>query len=159
MLIGAIVLLAGVGVGWFVLRSSPGQLTQSPSPTPSPEATVSVTPAVGVSGAPVAETGMMVEKGGVPQAPTANVNYTDSGFTPNSLTVKRGTTVRFTNQTSRTMWVASGVHPTHQLLPGFDELKAVGKGGTYDYAFVKDGTWLYHNHMHALDLGYVLVGE
>jgi hypothetical protein len=57
------------------------------------------------------------------------------------------------------MWVASAVHPTHLLLPGFDELKSTGKGGTYEYTFVKVGTWQYHNHVNPSDTGSVVVTE
>jgi hypothetical protein len=57
------------------------------------------------------------------------------------------------------MWVASAVHPTHQLLPGFDQLASVAKGGTYEYSFAKVGTWKYHNHMKPTDFGGVVVTE
>lgn len=155
LLVGVVVLLAGFAVGWFVLRGAPGESTVSPSPTPiqsgstlSPDAATSTT-----------ETGEMTEKGGALVTATATVNYTDSGFTANTITVKPGTTVRFTNLSSRDIWVASSLHPTHQLLPGFDQLKSVAKGGIYDYAFVKVGTWKYHNHMNATDQGTVVVTQ
>ncbi len=45
------------------------------------------------------------------------------------------------------MWVASAMHPTHQLLPGFDELTAVPKGTSYEYTFTKDGAWKFHDHI------------
>ena len=57
------------------------------------------------------------------------------------------------------MWVASAVHPTHQLLPGFDRAQKRVSGGTYDYAFVKVGTWKYHNHVNPSDTGAVVVTE
>ena len=101
--------------------------------------------------------GEAIEKGGVSAVATSSVQYGDSGFTPNTVSVKAGTTVRFSNQSSRGMWVASAVHPTHQLLPGFDQLQSVGKGGTYEYTFAKVGTWKYHNHVNATDTGTVVV--
>lgn len=139
-LIGLVVLGAGVVVGWYVLagRNTSGEATP---------------PAAGTSSAsaPGAKTGGVVER--------VVVTYSDSGFSPNSVTVKAGTTVTFTNGSSGNMWVASAVHPTHQLLPGFDQLKSVSKGGTYDYTFVKIGTWKYHNHMSPSDTGSVVVTE
>ncbi len=157
ILIGIIVLLVGVAVGWFVLQG--GQQPQEQgTPTP-PSQQMLATP--GVTEMVVVETspGPAMEKGGVPAVATSTVAYTDSGFTPNTITVKQGTTVRFTNQSSRGMWVASAVHPTHQLLPGFDQLASVAKGGTYDYTFAKVGTWKYHNHVNATDTATVVVTQ
>lgn len=85
--------------------------------------------------------------------------YTDSGFAPRTLTVKKGTTVTFKNQSSKSMWVASSVHPTHQDLPGLDQLQGVGEGGTYTYTFDKTGSWKFHNHLAPSDTGVVVVEE
>lgn len=138
-LLGLIVLAAGVGVGWYVLQAKPKE-----EMTKFREAANTATDA-----------GLNVT------APTARstVTYSDTGFAPKTLTVKKGTTVRFVSTATGGMWVASAVHPTHQLLPGFDQLKSVGKGGTYDYAFVKVGTWKYHNHVNPSDVGTVIVTE
>lgn len=158
MVIGIIVLLIGLAVGWFVLGGgTPGTKQPTSESTPLSQQ-MPVTPGVTEM---VVETspGPAMEKGGVPAVATTTVQYTDSGFGPNTITVKQGTTVRFTNQSSRGMWVASAVHPTHQLLPGFDELESVGKGGTYDYTFAKVGTWKYHNHVNATDTGTVVVTQ
>lgn len=87
------------------------------------------------------------------------VTYTNNGFVPSRITVKKGTTVSFVNDSAKNMWVASDVHPTHQLLPGFDQLKSVARGGKYDYTFAKIGTWKYHNHQFPADGGYVVVSQ
>ena len=87
------------------------------------------------------------------------VSYGDDGFSPRTLTVLRGSTVRFTNISTRGMWVASGMHPTHQLLPGFDQLSAAAKNGTYSYAFDNVGTWQYHNHVNPTDVATIIVTE
>lgn len=73
--------------------------------------------------------------------------YSNEGFSPTSLDVSVGTKVTFVNQSDRKMWVASSVHPSHRDLPGFDELKGEAKGSSYEYTFVKAGTWKYHNHL------------
>lgn len=85
------------------------------------------------------------------------VNYSDSGFTPNNITVKVGETVTWSNQSSATMWVASNPHPTHTDLLGFDELASADRGGTYSYTFTKVGNWGYHNHLSPSDKGVVTV--
>ncbi len=142
ILIGLVVLLLGVGAGWYVFGSVQPKEEDSMEKTES-----SAMPVPGTTG--VEE--MVVTK--------ASVQYTSGGFVSKELVVKVGTTVTFTNQSEGGMWVASAVHPTHQLLPGFDQLKSVAKGGTYEYQFVKVGTWKYHNHVKVTDTGSVIVTE
>lgn len=88
---------------------------------------------------------------------TATVTHNDSGFSPKSVTVKVGDTVRFTNASDDLMWVASDFHPTHTKLSGFDEKNAAGKGGSYEFIFTKSGTWSYHNHIQTSETGSVIV--
>lgn len=140
-LVGVIVLVAGLGVGWYVMQGGKAK------PAVVEEVTTQETPAT---------PGTDVEED-VMERPT--VSYTDTGFAPNTLTVKKGTNVTFTNQSSKGMWVASALHPTHQLLPGFDQLKSVARGGTYEYTFDKVGTWKYHNHVNPADTGTVVVTQ
>ena len=92
-----------------------------------------------------------------PVAPETTVTYTDQGFSPASVTVKAGTQVTFVNQSSSQMWVASAVHPTHQALPGFDQLQGAARNGSYSYAFDQVGTWKYHNHLSPTQTGTVVV--
>lgn len=87
----------------------------------------------------------------------AVVDYTDSGFSPQSITVKVGDTVTWTNKSGGRMWVASNPHPTHTDLSGFDELGSAKNGGIYSYTFTKAGNWKYHNHVNAGDGGVVVV--
>ncbi len=157
--VGLLVLAVGVGVGWYVLQGN-GAIKQGGTETQEAGKNMPVPESPGVIEKIVETTtgsGESTDKGGV--VTKASVTYTDSGFTPNTITVKKGTTVTFANQSIKGMWVASALHPTHQLLPGFDQLKSVQKGGTYDYAFVKVGTWKYHNHVNVGDLGSVVVTE
>lgn len=88
---------------------------------------------------------------------TAQVSYTDQGFQPSSITIKQGQTVRFTNQSSGQMWVASNPHPTHTDYPGFDEKTAVPNGQFYEFNFTKIGTWGYHNHFKPSAKGEIVV--
>lgn len=77
----------------------------------------------------------------------ATVRYTDSGFQPAKISVSAGTMVEFINQSNNVMWVASNVHPEHEILPTFDQFKTVGKGESYMYVFDKKGSWEYHDHI------------
>lgn len=161
IIVGLVVLLVGVGAGWYFLRgnTSYSGITKTEessliATTPSLEPTVTL-------GSEDSATGGVTEKGGVSGSALTktSVSYRASGFTPNIVTVKKGTPVVWTNQSQSGMWVASAMHPTHQLLPGFDQLKSVANGGTYDYTFMKVGTWKYHNHVQASDFGTVVVTE
>lgn len=149
LFVGLLVVVVGGVIGWYYFKGNAGvKTTVLPTPTTAVNPTVDqIQPSTG-SG----ESGSMVTA-------TSTVTYSDTGFSPKTLTVKKGTTVTFENQSSGKMWVASGVHPTHLLLPGFDELKSVEKSGTYQYTFVKVGTWQYHNHVKPSDLAVVVVTE
>ncbi len=74
------------------------------------------------------------------------VRFTNKGFQPSKITVPVGTMVEFVNQSDSKMWVASNVHPSHEILPTFDQFNAVEKGKSYMYTFDKKGTWAYHDH-------------
>ena len=88
---------------------------------------------------------------------SATIDYTDSGFVPQSVTIAKGGSVTWVNVSSGPMWVASSPHPTHTDYPGFDELKMVDKGGKYTFTFTKSVTWKFHNHTKASDYGAVIV--
>ncbi|MBY0473336.1 hypothetical protein K2Q00_03615 [Patescibacteria group bacterium] len=75
------------------------------------------------------------------------VRYTDAGFQPAKLTIPVGTMVEFINQSGSEMWVASNIHPSHEILPTFDQFKGVAKNKGYMYTFDKKGSWPYHDHI------------
>lgn len=101
------------------------------------------------------------------------VTYTGNGFSPKSLTVKKGDTVTWLNKDSDQLWVASGVHPDHTLYDGtsraqhcpntantaFDQCKGMPTGQSYSFTFNKVGTWEYHNHLNPSESGEVVVTE
>lgn len=159
IMLGLLILLAGGLAGWYLFSGKPTpklpsfpQLTQKASSPPTP--TVAMTDEVVRYDDGTGDGG---DKGGV--AARTVVTYTDTGFGPASIIVKQGTMVAFVNESGKGMWVASDVHPTHQLLSGFDQKASVGKDGVYEYAFVKVGTWRYHNHINPADAGAVVVTE
>jgi plastocyanin len=85
------------------------------------------------------------------------VTYTDNGFSPQTITIKKGDIVTFVNKSSIGMWVASNPHPVHTDYPGFDEKAAVGNGGSWSFTFDVVGTHGYHNHKNPSTLGTVVV--
>ena len=114
------------------------------------------------------ETGSNVPAQGATASKTVTVNYSDSGFSPASVTIQLGDTVTFTNSSGGSMWVASAVHPTHTAYAGtplsehcpggsalaFDQCQA---GATYSFKFDKAGSWKYHNHAASQFTGTVVV--
>jgi len=87
------------------------------------------------------------------------VEYTNTGFVPETITVKEGQTVLFINKSNNSMWVASDSHPSHQILPEFDQLTKVGINEIYSYTFLQDGSWKYHNHVKPRDGGVIIVNQ
>ncbi|MFO7799503.1 MAG: hypothetical protein R6V22_07005 [Rhodohalobacter sp.] len=85
------------------------------------------------------------------------VEFTDRGFDPVTLEIEKGDTVRFVDNASITMWVASDTHPTHRdysnttmtehcgndSIQSFDQCST---GPEYEFTFEKTGDWTYHNH-------------
>lgn len=136
-----IVIIIVVAVIWAISASNSGQGTQSTAPL------------AGQSNQPGVE--------GTSTSPTApktvTVNLTDNGFSPSSITINAGDTIKFINQSSGRMWVASNPHPTHTDYPGFDEKTAVGSGDSYSFTFTRPGTWGYHNHITPTVQGTIVV--
>jgi len=89
--------------------------------------------------------------------PVVLVNYTDTGFSPFSLEIKKEQTLRFNNQSTSGMWISSNPHPTHTDYPGFDQKKVVFRGEYYEFTFTKVGTWGYHNHINPNQTGKIIV--
>jgi len=100
----------------------------------------------------------------------ATVRYQNGQFSPQTVTIETGDTVKFVNQGDGDMWVGSDQHPTHTEYDGtslsehcqdgdatsrvFDQCSS---GDTYTFTFEKNGEWDYHNHVNASAGGTVVV--
>lgn len=101
------------------------------------------------------------------------VSYTNEGFSPDTVTISVGDTVRFTNNSDGGMWVGVDEHPTHTEYDGtstkehcvdgaaiggtFDACRAYASGESYEFTFVKAGTFEYHNHVGSSKTGTIIV--
>ena len=146
-----IVVLVIVTAGWLFLKNKNENIVISPTATPSayPQATASPSP---------------VEIKNI-------VTYTDSGYTPSIITIKKGEAVVWKNESKNMMWTASAMHPLHKvyqgtdisacgsqtLLPMFDSCAGVPSGQSWSFTFNNVGTWGYHNHLNASKFGKVIV--
>ena len=151
-----IVVLAVVLVGWMFLKNKGGVALNTPTPTVYPAPTF-LGPPETVSPSPVALKNV--------------ITYTDSGYSPNTITIRKGETVTWKNESSMPMWTASAVHPTHTVYPGtnitncgtpaglkqFDACSRVAPGQSRSFKFDNVGTWKYHNHLNASNVGTVVV--
>ena len=93
------------------------------------------------------------------QAPATEntIQYTKNGFNPQSITVKVGTTVTFSDIDGGELWVASSPHPVHTDYCDFDQRTFIKNGQQYTFTFTKVGSWGYHNHLVPSNLGTVVV--
>ena len=99
------------------------------------------------------------------------VTYTNTGYTPNTLTIKLGETVTWENNSSVNMWPASAMHPSHIVYSGtsisehcpdtagtsFDACKGITPGDSWSFIFNKKGSWKYHDHLTPKYFGTVVV--
>lgn len=129
----AIVVVLAVG-GFILLRGA------NTSPSPQPSTTTKQTPTVTSN-----------------DTKENTVVYSNSGFSPGSITVKAGTTVVFKNEGGAALWVASGPHPLHTNYSQFDAKKGYLAGESYSFTFDKAGTYKYHNHLAPAHTGTVVV--
>lgn len=97
------------------------------------------------------------------------VTYTEGGYSPASVTLIKGQTVRFMNGAGAETWPASAIHPTHGVYPeksaancrgsSFDACRGLKKGESWDFTFNQVGTWRFHDHLHAQHTGTIVVEE
>lgn len=99
----------------------------------------------------------------------------DAGYAPNELMIKKGDKVTFRNESSRETWPASAMHPSHTVYPGsgyvkcldgtsdksklFDSCRGLKAGEEWSFVFNEVGTWGYHDHLHDLMYGKIIVQE
>lgn len=74
------------------------------------------------------------------------ITYTETGFSPDNLTIKSGDTTIFQNDSARAFWPASNDHPVHYKYSEFDPKKIIPAGESWSFTFTKSGTWGYHDH-------------
>ncbi|HLD26190.1 MAG TPA: hypothetical protein VJC05_04070 [Candidatus Andersenbacteria bacterium] len=127
----------GVAPGQFMQVAPTGGPLLSPVPTATSAVSATTTPTPAASG--------------------VTISMTETGFAPATVRIKAGSTVTFVNDGQALHWPASDVHPTHDVLPGFDSRGGVATGGSYAYTFTKVGSWRFHDHLNPQFAGTVVV--
>lgn len=87
-----------------------------------------------------------------------SIVYSDNGFEPADITVKKGTVITVKNESSRDVQFSSADHPTHQENNEMN-LKTLSPGESDSYTASKAGTWGYHDHIDESQTGTVTVTE
>ncbi len=155
-LIVAVVIIGG-GAWWFTSQSAQSPVvdnstTQSGDTNEASDTDTQVGVDVNVNTAPM----------------SATITYNGDSFSPSSVTIKKGGTVKWVNTSGGSMWVASAQHPSHTVYSGtareshcpdtsgtaFDQCAG---GGDYSFTFNKVGSWNYHDHINANLFGKVVV--
>lgn len=178
-LIAVIVALLVIGGGWYwyTHMMAPASVADNTTPTNNgngsdytPPADSSGNAADGSSGGVGADVNAGVTTSSTPT--TATITLTSSGFSPKSVTIKKGGTITWVNQSGQAMWIASAPHPTHTGYDGTTESQHCAAGYTgaapfdeckgansFSFTFSKVGSWNYHNHENSSTFGTVVVVE
>lgn len=87
------------------------------------------------------------------------VTLTDSGYIPEDITIKKGSTVTFKNDRDKAHWPASNIHPTHEIYSDFDPKRPLNADETWSFTFDRVGKWAFHDHIRSYYRGVVNVVE
>lgn len=93
------------------------------------------------------------------------VSYNAQGFSPQTLTIKQGQSVRFVNNANGELWIAAIGSGNNQVYPGesscggssFDSCQVLHIGDFWQFTFNSPGTWIYQNNVDTTQAGVVIV--
>ncbi|HZE87272.1 MAG TPA: cupredoxin domain-containing protein [Methylomirabilota bacterium] len=91
-------------------------------------------------------------------AKEVTVTLDKNGFSPATVTIKKGTAVRWKNASGKEQTVNSDNYPTNQLHKELN-FGAFNNGSTVMYTFTKPGTYGYHNQFHPEQKGTIIVTQ
>lgn len=91
-----------------------------------------------------------------PAVAEAIITYSDTGFSPDTITVTSGGDITVKNESSDTLAFRSDPHPVHTE---DDELNIddLAPGESRTFTVTKKGSWGYHNHLDADKSGIIVV--
>lgn len=82
----------------------------------------------------------------------------EDDLTPNTLTIKKGSSVTWENKDSdKSHRIKSGPYPSGSALPGLDSVQNIAQGGSYTYRFDKNGSFDYVDFLHPSVHGTIIV--
>ncbi len=138
-LVVAVLVIVG---GYLFLNQNRGQAPQQTQTLPTEQQ-----PAVEEEEVPAGREEKMEE---------VTVEYTETGFNPQNLTVSVGAKVTWTNNSGASLQVSSAPHPVHTDFPALNQ-NSIDDGESVSFVFEEVGTYKYHNHLNASHFGSVTV--
>lgn len=155
----AILILIGVGVLVFGVTSK----TTTNTATQNVNATTNATNTNSASALPTnTNTATNTASNAATTPSSSSVIVTARGFSPQGLSVQKGTTVTWTNGSGRQVYIAPDTHPSHTKYRGVwdDDGKGdIANGETSSVTFGTVGTFTYHNHVNPSQTGTITVTE
>ena len=91
-------------------------------------------------------------------AQQATITFTNTGFSPNTLTVKKGTTVTVVNSSDTDVQFSSDNHPTHRANPEMNMME-LSPGNKASFTANTVGTHGFHDHIDDSKTGTLIVTE
>ena len=86
------------------------------------------------------------------------VMITDTGFSPETVKIKKGQTVEWLNKDGTPHQVASDPYPDHSTLPHLFAEQPLAQNDSFTYTFEDAGTFTYHDNLKPVDFkGTVIV--
>jgi plastocyanin len=86
----------------------------------------------------------------------STITYSNNGFSPDTITVKSGTSVTVKNTSSQAMQFDSDPHPAHTNDTDLN-VGLVAAGKTTTFVADKTGSFGFHNHLNPSDTGKIIV--
>lgn len=87
------------------------------------------------------------------------IQLTETGFSPQTITIAKGDTVIFTTARNKPFWPASDLHPTHEIYPAFDPKQPIAADASWSFQFNNAGAWKYHDHLDPYFRGIIEVAD
>lgn len=151
--------IISVTIVWFMVGRQSAIAPSGPETTSTAETGLGGAAGNGESPATTKETGA-TSVVPTPSAMTKSgayiVSYTKSGFSPTTLIIKRGKSVRFVNNSAKAMSIMA-VDQNSQIYRELNQEQSVARAEFYDFTFGIAGTWVYTNRNNRLDRGTIIV--
>ncbi|MCH8821428.1 cupredoxin domain-containing protein [Patescibacteria group bacterium] len=143
VIIGVIIVVVIGAFAWFFFASNQTKTQDSAATTTKAEPESTMT-----SSEDQNDNDLTGQKNEIKEGST--VTYSDSGFSPQSVTVKSGENITWVNDSNSTVQVGSANHPTHtinQQMTGDEFVIELAPGESETVQLTKTGNWGYHDHL------------
>lgn len=157
--LGILVAIIAIGIITYVISANKSQAPTVTTDVNNSSEQASNTLPVAGSGKTTASKTSSVTQSSVPLIKDGIyiISYKNSGFSPQSLEVKRGTAVRFINDSTKAMRIGSIGMTNSPSYQDLSQPKTVGKGSYYEYTFNDAGTFGYMNTNNSADTGSIVI--